>query len=151
MKSFLVINGPNLNMLGIREPGIYGEKTLEQVNEFILEQTSKLNAEIDFFQTNHEGDIIDEIQAAYYNGIDGIVLNAGAYTHYSYAIRDAIASVDIPVVEVHISDISNREDFRKVSLIKDVTVAQIMGEGYMGYVKAINFLDNILEGEKDEA
>jgi len=148
MKSILVINGPNLNMLGVREPGIYGENSLEDINARILGGVADLDVEVDFFQTNHEGEIIDEIQAAYYNGVDGIVINAGAYTHYSYAIRDAIASVDIPFVEVHLSDINAREDFRKVSVIKDVCEAQFLGEGFTSYIKAIQYLDREAKGKK---
>ncbi len=96
MMNFLVINGPNLNFLGQREPEIYGSETLEDINGHIEAETGGLDVELDFFQSNHEGDIIDEIQLAHYNGLDGIIINAGAYTHYSYAIRDAIASVDMP-------------------------------------------------------
>lgn len=145
MKNILVINGPNLNLLGVREPAIYGSQSLDDINAKILAATSQMDVVVDFFQSNHEGDIIDEIQAAYYEGIDGIVLNAGAYTHYSYALRDAIASVEIPFVEVHISDISRREDFRKISVISEVCVAQFMGEGYKSYVKAIECLNDRVE------
>ncbi len=147
MKSILVINGPNLNMLGIREPGIYGNMTLEEINSHILADTEEMDVDVEFFQSNHEGDMIDEIQAAFYDGIDGVVINAGAYTHYSYAIRDAIASVAIPFVEVHLSDISAREAFRKVSVLKDVCIAQISGHGYAGYVEAIALLEKEAEGE----
>jgi 3-dehydroquinate dehydratase-2 len=148
MKSILVINGPNLNMLGVREPAVYGDKTLDEVNAYILERTSDLDVEVEFFQTNHEGDLIDEIQAAYYAGVDGIVLNAGALTHYSYALRDAIASVDIPFVEVHISDVSAREAFRRKSVIGGVCAAHISGKGYDGYVEAVELLDRITEEEE---
>ena len=147
MKQILVINGPNLNMLGVREKSIYGTNTLEEINSMILGETANLDVEVDFFQSNHEGDIIDEIQAAYYNGVDGIVINAGAFTHYSYAIHDAITSVDIPFVEVHLSDISAREEFRKVSVIKDACIAQIAGQGYAGYVQAIGLLSREAKGE----
>ncbi|MDL2237792.1 type II 3-dehydroquinate dehydratase [Christensenellaceae bacterium OttesenSCG-928-K19] len=149
MKSIMVINGPNLNMLGIREPGVYGPQSLEEINSLILEETSDLDVEIEFVQTNHEGEIIDEIQAAYYDVRDGIVINAGAYTHYSYAIRDAIASVKMPFVEVHLSDISAREPFRRVSVIEDVCVAQISGLGYKGYVRAIEVLAKGTEEENN--
>lgn len=139
-KNILIINGPNLNMLGVREPEVYGSQTLDEINDLIIEETTDLNVELEFFQTNHEGDIIDEMQAAYYNGIFGIVLNAGAFTHYSYAIRDAIASLPLYVVEVHLSDISSREDFRKNSVIKEVCDATFCGLGYKSYVKGIEWL-----------
>ncbi len=147
MKSILVINGPNLNLLGVREPGIYGSQSLEEINSHIMAEVSNLDVEVDFFQSNHEGDIIDEIQAAYYDGIDGIVLNPGAYTHYSYAIRDAITSVNIPFVEVHLSDLQSREPFRRESVIKEVCLAQISGLGYAGYVQAIQLLDKEAAGK----
>lgn len=147
MKNFMVINGPSLNMLGVRETNVYGQQTLDEINSLILADVSRMEVELEFVQTNHEGDIIDELHAAYYDGVDGIVLNAGAYTHYSYAIRDAIASVSIPVVEVHLSDINSREPFRKVSVIKDVCVSQISGMGYEGYVKAVELLDEVATGE----
>ncbi len=147
MKNILVINGPNMNLLGVREPGIYGDQSLEEINARILQETEELPVEVDFFQSNHEGDIIDEIQAAYYNGVDGIVINAGAYTHYSYAIRDAVASVDIPFVEVHLSDTNTREDFRKVSVMRDVCIGLFMGQGYKSYVQAIALLAEQAQGE----
>lgn len=146
MKSFLVINGPNLNMLGIREPNVYGTMTLEEINSHILAETEHLPVEIEFFQSNHEGGIIDEMQAAYYDGVDGIVLNPAAFTHYSYAIRDAITSTDIPVVEVHLTDISGREPFRQVSVMADVCLAQIKGKGWQGYVEAIELLNENAAG-----
>lgn len=139
MKKILVMNGPNLNMLGIREKGVYGAKTLEEINQFIQEQAEKWAVELEFFQSNHEGAMIDKLHAAYGNK-DGIVLNAGAYTHYSYALRDAISSVSIPCVEVHLSDIHVREEFRHVSVIRDVCVAQICGRGEQGYVDALKIL-----------
>lgn len=136
----LVINGPNLNMLGTREKGIYGTKTLEEICSYIVDETHDKDVELMFYQSNHEGDIIDKIHWAHSNGVDGIVLNAGAYTHYSYAIRDAIASVDIPVVEVHLSDIRAREEFRKLSVIQEVCVDQISGLGEQSYLKGIEVL-----------
>lgn len=139
-KNILIINGPNLNMLGIREPEVYGSQTLDEINDLIVEETSNLDVELEFFQTNHEGDIIDEMQAAYFNRIYGIVLNAGAFTHYSYAIRDAIASIPLPVVEVHLSDINTREDFRKKSVIKEVCAATFAGLGYKSYVCGVEWL-----------
>ena len=139
MKKILVMNGPNLDMLGIREKRIYGNSTLAEINEFILHETDIQNVELEFYQSNHEGALIDKIHEAY-GRKDGIVLNAGAYTHYSYAIRDAIAAVSIPCVEVHLSDIHVRDDFRHISVIQDVCLAQICGRGAQGYVDAIRLL-----------
>lgn len=134
-----VINGPNLNMLGIREPEIYGTLTLEEINRQLLSAAQKLDQTLEFFQSNHEGDIIDKIQECY-GKADGIIINPGAYTHYSIAIRDAIAAVGIPTVEVHLSDINTREDFRKISVIKNVCVKQIWGKGVHSYLEALEFL-----------
>ncbi|MEG2202404.1 MAG: type II 3-dehydroquinate dehydratase [Christensenellaceae bacterium] len=140
MRKFLVINGPNLNMLGIREKNVYGAKTLKQINEYILNETNNLDIEIEFFQSNHEGSMIDKIHEAY-GTKDAIVINAGAYTHYSYALRDAISAIaPIPCAEVHLSDISARESFRNISVIREVCVLQICGQGEKGYVLAINRL-----------
>ncbi|QOX64796.1 type II 3-dehydroquinate dehydratase [Anoxybacterium hadale] len=137
----LVINGPNLNMLGVREPEIYGTLTLDEINHQLLEKGKELNVELEFFQSNHEGSIIDKIQESY-GFIKGMVINPGAYTHYSIAIRDAIAAVGIPTVEVHLSDINSREDFRKISVIKSVCVKQIWGKGLHSYLEALEFLVN---------
>lgn len=139
MKKILVMNGPNLNMLGIREKGVYGVKTLEEVNAFICEQARDMDVELEFFQSNHEGALIDKIHDAF-GKKDGIILNAGAYTHYSYAIRDAISSVSIPCVEVHLSNIHAREEFRHISVISDVCIAQICGKGERGYTDALAIL-----------
>ena len=139
MMRIQVINGPNLNMLGIREPEIYGSLTLEEINRQLLEKGNELNLELDFYQSNHEGDIIDKIQECY-GRTDGMVINPGAYTHYSIAIRDAIAAVGIPTVEVHLSDINSREDFRKISVIKSVCVKQIWGKGVHSYMEALEYL-----------
>ncbi len=136
---FLIINGPNLNMLGVREPGIYGSETLDQINAWLLERPEAAGNELNFFQSNSEGAIIDEIQSAVGN-YDGIIINPGAYTHYSYAIRDAIAAVGIPTVEVHLSAIENREDFRKKSVIKDVCLEQISGLGKRSYSEGLKEL-----------
>ena len=136
----LVINGPNLNFLGIREKGIYGTTDYAGLVKMIEEKGEITGNEIYIFQSNHEGAIIDRIQEAYFDGTEGIVINPGAYTHYSYAIRDALASVDIPKVEVHISDITQREEFRKISVTKDVCQKQIYGHGLEGYLEAIEFL-----------
>ena len=136
----LVINGPNLNFLGIREKGIYGTADYSGLVKMIEEKGEMTGNEILVFQSNHEGAIIDRIQEAYFDGTEGIVINPGAYTHYSYAIRDALASVDIPKVEVHISDITQREEFRKISVTKDVCQKQIYGHGLEGYLEAIDYL-----------
>lgn len=136
----LVINGPNLNFLGIREKGIYGTAGYEDLVKMIQEKGAATGSEIAVFQSNHEGAIIDRIQAAYFDGTEGIVINPGAFTHYSYAIRDALASVEIPKVEVHISDITQREEFRKISVTKEVCEKQIFGKGLPGYLEAIDFL-----------
>lgn len=128
----LVINGPNLNMLGSREPAHYGTDTLESVNLYIKNEYPDI--EFEFYQSNHEGCIIDKIHSA---NADGIVLNAGAFTHYSYAIRDAIASVKIPVVEVHLSNIHSREEFRHTSVLAPVCAGQISGFGKLSYVLGI--------------
>ncbi len=134
-----VINGPNMNMLGIREPEIYGSLTLEEMNIKLKKREEELGIELEFYQSNHEGDLIDKIQDCY-GKKDGIVINPGAYTHYSIAIRDAIAAVGIPTVEVHLSDINRREDFRKISVIKNVCIKQIWGKGVQSYIEALEFL-----------
>ncbi len=138
----LVMNGPNLNFLGIREKKIYGNQDYDYLLELIAKKGQEINSEILVFQSNHEGAIIDRIQEAYYDGTEGIVINPGAFTHYSYAIRDALASVPIPKVEVHISDITQREEFRKISVIAEVCEKQIYGHGLDGYLEAIDFLNN---------
>ena len=136
----LVINGPNLNFLGIREKGIYGSTDYAGLVKMIEEKGEKTGNEILVFQSNHEGAIIDRIQEAYFDGTEGIVINPGAFTHYSYAIRDALASVSMPKVEIHISDITKREEFRKISVTKDVCQKQIYGHGLEGYLEAIDYL-----------
>lgn len=138
-KKLLVMNGPNLNLLGIREPGIYGNDTLKTLCDTVKNHADTYGAAVDCFQSNHEGALIDALHAAM--GVyDGIILNAGAYTHYSYAIRDAIAAIRVPVVEVHLSDIHAREPFRHVSVIEPVCVAQISGLGVGSYLKAVDLL-----------
>ena len=140
MKKITVINGPNLNFLGIREKEVYGSENYESLCEYIENYCSEKNFEVEIFQSNSEGQIIDFLQKAYYEKVDGIVINPGAYTHYSYAIFDALKSVSIPTVEVHLSDIYNREDFRKVSVTAPACVKQIYGKGKDGYIEAIKFL-----------
>jgi len=137
----MIINGPNLNMLGIREPEIYGKMTLEEMNGIISKEAELLGINLEFFQSNHEGDLIDTIQGCY-RTMDGIIINPGAYSHYSYAIRDAISSVSIPTIEVHLSDISNREYFRRTSVIEDVAEKQISGKGIESYIEALHYLND---------
>lgn len=136
----LVINGPNLNFLGIREKGVYGTTDYNGLVKMIEQKGAETGSEITVFQSNHEGAIIDKIQEAYFDGTEGIVINPGAFTHYSYAIRDALASVEIPKVEIHISDITKREEFRKISVTKEVCQKQIYGHGLNGYLEAIDYL-----------
>lgn len=136
----LVINGANLNMLGIREPGIYGSETYEDLKALISEHAAEKNIDVEFYQSNHEGDLVDAIQKAYFDKLDGIVINPGAYTHTSLAIADAVKAVKIPTVEVHISDVTTREAYRQISYIREVAAKTIMGKGFKGYLEAIDFL-----------
>ena len=136
----LVINGPNLNFLGIREKNVYGTQDYDYLLQMIAEKGQKENCTIEVFQSNHEGAIIDRIQDSYFDGTEGIVINPGAYTHYSYAIRDVLASIVVPKVEIHISDITQREEFRKVSVTAPVCDKQIYGKGLEGYLLAIDFI-----------
>lgn len=136
----LVINGPNLNFLGIREKGIYGTQDYQYLLDMIQNKAEETGCEITCFQSNHEGAIIDKIQESYFDGTEGIVINPGAYTHYSYAIRDALASIIVPKVEIHISDITQQEEFRRVSVTKEVCDHQIYGQGLNGYLMAIDFI-----------
>ncbi len=135
----LVINGPNINMLGIREPAIYGSENFNTLNESIKNYSAERGFEVKLFQSNHEGDLVDEIQAAY-NSFDGIVINPAAYTHTSVALLDALKAVGIPTVEVHISDVSKREDFRQISYVRKACVKTITGRGIKGYIEAIDYL-----------
>ena len=135
----LVINGPNLNMLGIREPDHYGKETYKDLCEKIQKHCDSKNVKVKIYQSNHEGDLVDEIQKAY-GSIDGIVINPGAYTHTSIAILDAVKSVNIPTVEVHISKVEEREDFRQVSYVRLACIKTITGHGTDGYIEAIDFL-----------
>ncbi len=138
--NILVINGPNLNMLGIREPGLYGSGTYEALCAKIKAYCEEKNITVSFYQSNHEGDLVDRIQQAYFDGVDGIVINPGAYTHTSIALLDAVKSVSIPTVEVHISKVEEREDFRQVSYIRAACVHTITGQGTDGYLMAMDFL-----------
>lgn len=135
-----VINGPNLNMLGIREPDFYGHESYENLLKIIDEHAKWLEIECVCYQSNHEGDLVDKIHEAYFEGADGIVINPGAYTHTSIALLDAVKAVNIPTVEVHISDISKREKFRQTSYIRMACVKTVSGMGIEGYIDAINYL-----------
>ena len=137
--NILVINGPNLNLLGTREPEIYGTDTLEELMMWVETNPISSDQHFKFFQSNHEGEIIDTIHDERH-WAHGIIINPGAFTHYSYAIRDAIASVDIPTVEVHISDIQNREEFRQISVISPICIDQIMGYGKDSYLRGLKLL-----------
>ena len=139
MKKFLLMNGPNLNMLGVREPGVYGLDTLESIEAEVRAYAAERGVELDCFQSNHEGALIDKLHEAH-TAYDGVVYNPGAHTHYSYALRDAIGSIATPVVEVHLSDIEAREDFRRISVIEPVCIAQIKGKGKQGYKEAVDVL-----------
>ena len=136
----LVINGPNINFLGIREKSVYGTLDYQYLLDLIHRKGQETGQDITVFQSNHEGAIIDRIQDAYSDGTEGIVINPGAYTHYSYAIRDALASVTVPKVEIHISNIMEREDFRKVSVTAPACDKQIYGKGLEGYLMAIDYI-----------
>jgi 3-dehydroquinate dehydratase II len=137
MKKVLIINGPNLNLLGIREKGVYGNETLEDIAVKCMEEAKKLGMELDFVQSNHEGEIIDKIHSTR-NIYDVLIINPGAYTHYSIAIRDAIKSVEVPSIEVHLSNIHAREEFRSKSVIAPVCVGQISGFGGNSYIAAMH-------------
>lgn len=143
MKKVLVILGPNLNMVGVREKGVYGTETAESINKQILEKAQSIKLDCDIYQSNHEGDIIDKIHQTI--GVyDGVVINAGALTHYSYALRDAIACVNIPFVEVHMSNIHKREEFRHHSVIAPVCVGQIAGFGKLVYFLGLEALKELM-------
>ena len=136
----MVINGPNLNMLGVREKEVYGTKDFKEVIKYVKEEGEKRNLDITFFQSNIEGEIINAIQRAYFENFDGIIINPGAYTHYSYAIHDAIKGVSIRTVEVHLSNIHSREEFRKTSVTAPACIGQISGFGELVYVLAMEAL-----------
>lgn len=141
----LVINGPNLNFLGIREKSVYGTQDYQYLLDLLQRKAEETDCVITTFQSNHEGAIIDRIQEAYFDGTEGIVINPGAYTHYSYAIRDALASITVPKVEIHISDITKREEFRRVSVTAPVCDRQIYGQGLDGYLQAIDYIRGKIE------
>lgn len=142
MKKILVIHGPNLNLLGEREPGVYGSEGIDTLNENIIKRAENCGLECEIFQSNYEGAIIDKLHDARKN-FDGVIINAGAYTHYSYAIRDAIAAIKIPVIEVHISNIDAREGFRSNSVIAPVCKGSICGLGFMSYYLAVQAMSEL--------
>ncbi|MGN0650172.1 MAG: type II 3-dehydroquinate dehydratase [Oscillospiraceae bacterium] len=144
----LVMNGPNLNLLGEREPNIYGDNSLAAINDEILEEAKRLGYEVSFFQSNSEGGLIDRLHESRFD-YAGVILNAGAYTHYSYAIRDAIAAIKIPVIEVHLSNVNGRDEFRKTSVIAPVCKGTIAGFGKYSYILGLYALNNILGGGND--
>lgn len=139
MKTILVLNGPNLNLLGERDSVHYGTQTMGEINEALKQRAEELGVKLGFFQSNHEGDLIDRLHEARHE-VDGIIINPGALTHYSYALRDAIEAVGLPTVEVHLSDIASREEFRRVSVISPVASKVITGKGGIGYLEALDFL-----------
>ena len=136
----LVINGPNMNMLGIRQPEIYGRATYADLQNMIREEADRLGVQVSFFQSNHEGALVAAIQQAYFDKVDGIIINPAAYTHTSVALLDAVKAVGIPTVEVHVSDPDSREEFRHVSYIRAACVATIRGHGLPGYLEALHLL-----------
>ncbi len=144
MIRILLIHGPNLNLLGVREPGVYGAMNLDEINARLKRIAGEIGAELRVFQSNSEGALIDAIQGAI-DWADGIVINPGAYTHYSYAMRDAIAAVNLPVIEVHLSNIYSREEFRRKSVISDVVLGCISGLGWRSYACGIQSLTGILQ------
>ena len=139
MKIYL-LNGPNLNMLGIREPDKYGSESYSALINMVKTHCEKKGVEVVCYQSNHEGDLVDRIQEAYFNGADGIIINPGAYTHTSIALLDAVKAVSLPTVEVHISKVEEREDFRQVSYIRAACIKTITGHGLSGYIEAIDYL-----------
>lgn len=136
----LILNGPNLNFLGIREKGIYGTQNYESLVKTLEEKAAREGHELEVFQSNYEGALIDKIQEAYHNGTEGIIINPGAFTHYSYALRDALASIEAPKIEVHISNVHKREEFRHQSVTAPVCTGQVVGLGLFGYELAMDYL-----------
>ena len=148
MMKFFILNGPNLNFLGIREPAHYGRTTYAELCKLIEDHCRERGVECVCLQSNHEGALVDFIQDAYYQGADGIVINPGAYTHTSIALLDAVKSVNLPTVEVHISKVEEREDFRQISYIRAACQKTITGHGVNGYLEAVDFLINFLSETK---
>lgn len=143
----LILNGPNINLLGVREPEIYGRQSYNELVRLVEQHAEERQVEVECYQSNHEGDLVDAIQNAYFNGVDGIVFNPAAYTHTSIAIADAVRGVGIPTVEVHISEIERRESFRQVSYIRDAAVCTITGQGFAGYLQA---MDRLIDGKAND-
>lgn len=144
--NILVLNGPNINMLGIREPDIYGSDNYDALCRRVSSHADRKGIDCRILQSNHEGDLVDMIQQAFFDKVDGLVFNPGAYTHTSIAIADALKAVRIPTVEVHISDVSSREAFRQISYIRESCIATVSGKGIDGYLEAIDILCNHIEG-----
>ena len=138
--NILVLNGPNMNMLGIRQPEIYGRATYQDLCDMIRAEADKLGVQVSFFQSNHEGALVDAIQQAYFDKVDGIIINPAAYTHTSVALLDAVKAVGIPTVEVHVSDPDGREEFRHTSYIRAACMATVKGHGLPGYLEALRLL-----------
>ncbi len=136
----LVINGPNINLLGIREPAVYGRESYHDLCKLVTDRGKELGAQVEIYQSNHEGALVDKIQKAYYDEVDGIVINPGAYTHTSIAILDALKAVGIPTVEVHISAVDKREGYRQISYVREYALATVSGKGIGGYVEAMDIL-----------
>lgn len=140
MKTILILNGPNINLTGLREKSVYGAKTFEDLLAKIQDEADRIGCQVRFVQSNHEGELIDALQKAYFDGLDGVVFNPGAYTHTSIALHDAIASIPLPVIEVHMSNVHARESFRHVSMTASVCRGQIVGFGFYGYIMALRAL-----------
>lgn len=139
----LVLNGPNMNMLGIRQPEVYGRETYQDLCAMIQAEADQLGTEVSFFQSNHEGALVDAIQQAYFDKVDGIIFNPAAYTHTSVALLDALKAVEIPTVEVHVSDPDSREEFRHVSYVRQACIATVKGKGLPGYLEAMQLLNRL--------
>ena len=148
--NILVLNGPNMNMLGIRQPEIYGRDTYEDLCAMIRAEGDRLGVTVSFFQSNHEGALVDAIQQAYFDRVDGIVFNPAAYTHTSVALLDALKAVGIPTVEVHVSDPDGREEFRRVSYVRQACVATVKGKGLSGYLEALRLLHRLYAAAPEE-
>ncbi len=147
--NIIVIHGPNLNLLGLREPDIYGSQTLEEINNNFTREADQLGVKTEFYQSNHEGNIVDKIQESREKA-DLIIINAAAFTHYSYAIRDALSAINIPVIEVHLSNIYKREEFRHHSVIAPIAIGQVTGFGYLSYIMALRGGLEYLKGKESQ-
>jgi len=145
----LVLNGPNLNFLGIREKGIYGTQDYAFLVQMLEEKARQEGHELEVFQSNFEGGLIDKLQEAYHSGVEGIIINPGAFTHYSIAVRDALASIQVPIIEVHISNVHKREEFRHISVTAPVCTGQVAGLGLAGYTLAMDYLTGLTAGAKN--